>query len=47
MLLFATLGPTGNNHDWVANRHLEFHRLDDARVELFANFDATVNAMLH
>ncbi len=46
MLIFATLGPAGSNHDWVANRYLEFHRLDDARVDLFADFDDAVNAML-
>ncbi len=46
MLIFGTLGPAGSNHDWVAKRYLEFHGLDEARVELFADFDAAFDAML-
>ncbi|MCG8509942.1 MAG: hypothetical protein MI741_12010 [Rhodospirillales bacterium] len=46
MLIFGTLGPSGSNHDWVARRYLGFHGLDDARIELFADFDEAIEAML-
>ena len=46
MLIFGTLGPAGSNHDWVARRYLAFHGLDDARVALFADFDAAFESLL-
>ena len=46
MLIFGTLGPSGSNHDWVAKRYLAFHGLDDAEVELFADFDTAIRSML-
>jgi hypothetical protein len=46
MLRFATLGPQGSNHEWVTTRYLEFHRLHDARVALFPDFDAAFESML-
>ncbi len=45
MLTFGTLGPAGSNHDWVAQRYLEFHRLSHARIELFTDFDDAFEAM--
>ncbi len=46
MLVFATLGPDGSNHDWVAKRYLEFHDLDDARVQLCSDFDHAFDRLL-
>ena len=46
-LVFATLGPPGSNHDWVARRYLEFHALSDARVDLFQDFDQAFHALLN
>lgn len=47
MLIFATLGPAGSNHDWVTKRYLEFHRLSDAQIELFSDFDDAFEAMFN
>ncbi len=47
MLIFGTLGPAGSNHDWVAKRYLEFHRLREAQIELFSNFDDAFEAMFN
>jgi hypothetical protein len=44
-LVFATLGPEGTNHAYVARRYLACHRLN-ARLELFADFDAGLEAMV-
>lgn len=46
MLVFATLGPAGSNHDWVAQRYLAFHGLADARLELHADFDQAFESLL-
>ena len=46
MLIFATLGPGGSNHEWVARRYLAFHGLTDARVALFEDFDTAFDALL-
>jgi hypothetical protein len=47
MLIFASLGPKGSNHDWVAQRYLQFHRLEkNSRLVLFANFDEAFESML-
>ena len=47
MLIFGTLGPAGSNHDWVARRYLDFHRLQQAQIELFTDFDAAFDAMFN
>ena len=39
MLTFATLGPTGSNHEFVTRRYLDFHGLPDARIALVLEFD--------
>ena len=46
MLTFATLGPKGSNHDWIAQRYLTVQGLDYAGLELFADFPAAIDAML-
>lgn len=43
---FATLGPEGSNHHWVAQRYLAFHDLVAARIALFEDFDAAFAALL-
>lgn len=45
MLVFGTLGPAGSNHEWVARRYLAFHALDQARLELFADFEQAFESM--
>jgi hypothetical protein len=45
MVIFATLGPAGSNHEWVTKRYMEFHRLRHASIELFSNFDDAFRAM--
>lgn len=39
MLTFGTLGPEGSNHDWVTKQYLAFHRLRQAHIKLFTDFD--------
>ncbi|MBC7793982.1 MAG: hypothetical protein H7Z43_09750, partial [Clostridia bacterium] len=46
MLVFATLGPSGSNHELVTRRYLEFHGLGDARVELVLKFEDALEMML-
>ncbi|MBT6276675.1 MAG: hypothetical protein HOI95_21375 [Chromatiales bacterium] len=46
MLIFATLGPPGSNHADVAQRYLDFHGLNGARIELFAAFASAFEALL-
>ena len=46
MLVFATLGPAGSNHDWVAQRYLAFHGLTNARLVLYADFEAAFQNLL-
>lgn len=46
MQVFATLGPSGSNHDYVARRYLAFHGLEGAaRVELFPAFRDAFEAL--
>jgi hypothetical protein len=45
MVIFATLGPEGSNHEWVAKRYAAFHNLRDVSIVLFANFDDAFQAM--
>lgn len=46
MPVFATLGPSGSNHDHVARRYLAFHGVDQvARIALFANFSDAFEAL--
>jgi len=44
-LVFATLGPGGSNHDWVAGRYRVAHRLD-AAIALHDEFEAAFRALL-
>lgn len=43
---FATLGPTGNNHELVLERYLARRAIDDAEVVLYENFDMAFPALL-
>lgn len=42
---FATLGPSGTNHELVARRYLEFHGLD-ARLVLITTFAEALDRMI-
>ena len=45
MPTFATLGPSGSNHELVARRYLNFHGLDDARIVLVDGFQEALELM--
>jgi len=45
MLVFATLGPAGSNHQLVTQNYIHFHRLR-ARVELVLDFDDALDMLL-
>jgi hypothetical protein len=45
MLVFATLGPAGSNHQLVTQRYIDFHRLP-ARIELVLDFDDALAMLL-
>ena len=39
MIIFATLGPTGSNHELVTKRYLALHGLDDVNIVLIEDFN--------
>jgi hypothetical protein len=45
MIVFATLGPGGTNHELVTRRYIAFHGLDDAQIRLVDDFDQAVDLM--
>lgn len=45
MLTFATLGPTGSNHELVARRYIDAHRLAPSRVVLVERFDEALRLL--
>ena len=42
MVVFATLGPAGTNHELVTRRFLDFHGIADARIELVSDFKEAI-----
>ena len=44
-LIFATLGPAGSNHEYVTERYLALHGLEDSEIRLVDDF-ATGLAMM-
>ncbi|MEM7252145.1 MAG: hypothetical protein AAF493_12030 [Pseudomonadota bacterium] len=46
MRVFATLGPSGSNHELVTERYIEFHNISDAQVALVTDFDDAVEMVL-
>jgi hypothetical protein len=44
--IFATLGPSGTNHELVARRYIAFHQVADARLILVADFAAALDGMI-
>lgn len=44
MIVFATLGPAGTNHELVTKRYLAFHGID-ARIELVTRFDDAIEGL--
>jgi len=47
MIRFATLGPSGSNHQFVVERYLAFHGLGDcATISLHSDFSAGVASVL-
>jgi hypothetical protein len=45
MLVFATLGPAGSNHELVTGQYLKRHGLSDARVLLVDDFEDALRRM--
>lgn len=43
----ATLGPSGNNHELIAQRYLKMRLLGEGRVELFAQFEGAFQALIN
>lgn len=46
MLTFATLGPSGSNHELVTLNYLDRHNLIDARIVLVTDFHQALEMML-
>jgi len=46
MRVFSTLGPAGTNHELVTRRYIEFHAIEDARIELVLDFSKAVEMIL-
>ncbi|MFT5447730.1 MAG: hypothetical protein ACI9DC_002907 [Gammaproteobacteria bacterium] len=47
MLLIATLGPEGSNHEFVAEEYLRSVGINDMRIVLFEDFAAAVEQLKH
>jgi hypothetical protein len=45
VIVFATLGPAGTNHELVTKRFIAFHRIDDARIELVGDFGEAIEGL--
>lgn len=45
-MIFATLGPTGNNHELVLGRYLQARGLTNAQVQLFDDFPTAFEALM-
>ena len=46
MLTFATLGPSGSNHERVTRAYLELHGFSDARIVFVDDFDQALELMV-
>lgn len=46
MLVFATLGPDGTNHELVTKEYIKFHGIEDARVALVPDFGQATEGLL-
>lgn len=44
-LIFATLGPSGSNHEYVTARYLALHGIEDARIILVDDFSVALGLM--
>ncbi len=44
-VIFATLGPSGTNHEFVARKYIDFHELPEARLRLSDTTTAGVEAV--
>lgn len=46
MPVFCTLGPAGSNHELVTRRYIDFHAIEDARIELVLDFSEAIKMIL-
>jgi hypothetical protein len=44
-IVFSTLGPSGTNHELVARKYVDFHKLRDATLRLADTATAGVEAV--
>src|SRR5580704_1307709 len=44
-IVFSTLGPSGTNHEFVARKYVDFHKLRDATLRLADTATAGVEAV--
>jgi hypothetical protein len=45
VIVFATLGPAGTNHELITKRYIAFHQIASARIELVDNFSEAINGL--
>jgi hypothetical protein len=45
VLVFATLGPAGTNHELVTKRYIDFHQVGGVRVELVRDFGQAIEGL--
>jgi hypothetical protein len=45
MISFATLGPTGTNHELVTKQYIAFNQLEDAHIALVDNFEIAIKGL--
>ncbi len=44
-IVFATLGPSGTNHELVTRRYIDFHKIDAAEVVLVEDFNSAIDRL--
>jgi hypothetical protein len=45
VIVFATLGPSGTNHELVTRRYIDFHGIEQARIELVDDFGQAMDGL--
>lgn len=46
MIVFATFGPEGTNHECVTQEYIRFHGIENASIELVPSFDYATKGLL-
>jgi chorismate mutase-like protein len=45
VIVFATLGPAGTNHEFITKRFIAFHQIESARIELVDDFSQAIEGL--